>query len=84
MPTAVSYRHSSEVLLATGSRTFARRKRVVEEVTFPTAGRSRFWNYYFGTSVSRRRTSSAASANSQFRNVVILGSIDVALGHTIQ
>ena len=37
-----------------------------------------------GASVCRRRKSSAASLNSQSRNVVILGSIDVALGQTIQ
>lgn len=35
-------------------------------------------------SVLRRRTSSAASANSQSRNVEIFGSVDVALGQTIQ
>jgi len=38
----------------------------------------------YGMSALRRCRSSAASANNQFRNIVILGSIDVALGQTIQ
>src|SRR5436190_13034719 len=32
----------------------------------------------------RRCASSAASANSQFRNVAILGMLEVTFGHTIQ
>ena len=39
---------------------------------------------YRRSATLRRRASSAASANSQFRNVTIFGRFDVAFGQTIQ
>src|SRR5713101_9046708 len=38
----------------------------------------------YGARIFRRRASSAASANSQFRNVAIFGTLEVTFGQTIQ